>query len=144
MQKQKVPVAAILASCLLVTTLVFFGLWQSARHDQSDLRRLAQAGASEAYQSFSDFQARGAQSDYWHGVAAFRSYENAYTLLTDGTNKAADRIFVNEIYGSLVLSPERSGQHIAELLEVLALLTEDVEDPNAYARMSDLRNFLQE
>ena len=144
MQKRKKSIAIMLALCFLALALVFFGLWQSARHERSDLRRLAQAGASEAYQCFLGFQARGEESDYWYGVAAFRSYENAYTLLTEDTNQAGNRIFVNEVYGSLVLFPERSRTHISELLEVLALLSDNVEDPNAYARMSDLRNSLQE
>ena len=38
----------------------------------------------------------GEVSSYWYGVAAFRSFEQAYHLLTEGTNKSSNYVFCND------------------------------------------------
>lgn len=63
--------------------------------------------------------------------------------MTEDTNKSANRIFCNEVYGSLVLSPELSQAHISDILHVMKILSENVMGENGYVRMSELRNMLQ-
>ena len=65
-------------------------------------------------------------------------------MLTEGTNKSSNYAFCNEVYGCLVLSPEKSQKHIAEIIEVMEILAANVEDENGYLRMADLRNNMQE
>lgn len=85
--KKRISLICLLAAVL--AAVVFCALWQSAAQDRSALRALAQSGAAEAYALFSDFQEKGYDSDYWGGVAAFHAFQQAYTSLTDGTDKAA-------------------------------------------------------
>lgn len=66
-----------------------------------------------------------------------------YGLLTEDTNKSTNRIFCNEVYGSLVLSPELSQAHISDIVYVMKILSENVMDENGYVRMLELRNTLQ-
>ena len=127
---------------LLLATIVFCVLWQKASNDHTELETLARSGASEAYTRFSDFETMGNESDYWGGVAAFRVFQEAYVALTEGND--ANRVFCNEVYGSLLLSPERSKACISDVIEVMKMLSEDVMDENAYLRMSELRNTLQQ
>ena len=68
----------------------------------------------------------------------------AYYLLIDGTNKASNYVFCNEVYGHLVLSPEKSQKHIVEIIEVMEILSINVENEDGYLRMADLRNNMQE
>lgn len=89
------------------------------------------------------YQESGDDGDYWQGVAAFYAFQEAYGLLTEDTNKSANRIFCNEVYGSLVLSPELSQAHISDILHVMKILSENVMGENGYVRMSELRNMLQ-
>ena len=138
--KKTVPVLIII--CLAVTSSIFCGLWLRERNDRDDVLRLARSGASETYESFLDFRSSGDDSDYWRGVAAFRSFEQAYQTLVDGTNRETNYTFCNEVYASLLLSPEKSREHIPEICQVMELLSKDVEDVNGYARMADLRNTL--
>ena len=63
--------------------------------------------------------------------------------LTEDTNKTTNRIFCNEVYGSLVLSPELSQAHISDIVYVMKILSENVMDENGYVRMLELRNTLQ-
>lgn len=112
-------------------------------HDQTDFTTFAQAEANKAYTSFSAYQESGNDGDYWQGVAAFYAFQEAYGLLTEDTNKSANRIFCNEVYGSLVLSPELSQAHISDILHVMKILSENVMGENGYVRMSELRNMLQ-
>lgn len=87
----------------------FCALWQSAAQDRSALRALAQSGTAEAYALFSDFQEKGYDSDYWGGVAAFHAFQQAYTSLTDGTDKTANRPLCSAVYGGLLIT-RRSGR----------------------------------
>lgn len=141
MKKKIIPVLAI---CLAASTILLAMLWRSAENSKDDVRLLAQASAAEAYTHFVAYQTHGQTSSYWYGVAEFRSFENAYHLLTEGTNKATNYVFCNEVYGHLVLSPEKSQLHISEIVEVMEILSLDVEDENGYLRMADLRNNIQE
>ncbi len=74
----KKQVQIILVVCLTITTLVFAFLWQNEKNNKDDLRLLAQASAKETYINFTEYQANGQENDYWNGVAAFRSFEQAY------------------------------------------------------------------
>ena len=104
---------------------------------------MAQASAADACAQFTEYQTDGCESSYWYGVAAFRSFQQAYDSLTEGTNKAANYAFCNEVYGYLGLSPEISQSHISELIETMSILPLDVEDENGYSKMSELRNSLK-
>ena len=138
--RRKIP--AVLAVCLAATTLLFAFLWQREVRSHDETRALAQAGAADAYAHFAAYQETGEESDYWYGVAAFRSFAQAYHLLVEGTNKDTNYLFCNEVYGQLVLSPGDGRAHSSELVAVMEILAQDVEDENGYLRMSELRNLL--
>lgn len=135
-------ISVILIVVLAAAAVTFGVLWQSALRDHSDIEALARAGVDEAYTRFSDFQKRGDDGDYWGGVAAFHTFQQAHILLTEGTSQAADRVFCSEVYGALLLKPELAKAHMAEVIEVMELLAQDVTDANAYVRMAELGNAL--
>ena len=128
---------------LLLAAVAFCVLWQRALHDASDVEAIAQAGAAEAYRQFVSYQEKGSDGDYWAGVAAFSSFQRAYGFLTMDTGKSANYAFCNEVYGSLLYSPERSKEHISEIIDVMKILSENVLDERGYSRMSELRNALK-
>ena len=142
--RMKRKAAAILILCLTIFSLLFAVLWQRAENSKDDIRQLAQASASDAYSQFVEYQANGEVSSYWYGVAAFRSFEQAYYLLVDGTIKSSNYAFCKEVYGYLVLSPETSQKHMAEIIEVMEILSMNVENEDGYLRMADLRNNIQD
>ena len=128
---------------MLVAALLF-GVFCFRAQRETDLRLLAQAGAQEAYDRFSAFLEKGEESGYWGGVAAFYAYERAYSLLTSREEASLDeRILCSEAYGSLLLHPEESKAHLDELIDVLALLSEDVMAREGYAAVEALRNVLE-
>ena len=139
----KKRIEIIIIICLAISTLVFGVLWQSAEKNNEDIKLLAQSSAADAYTDFTDYQNNGHESSYWSGVANFRSFQQAYYLMTEGTNKSTNYIFCNEVYGYLVLSPEESQGHISEVIEVMEILAQNVEDENGYIRMSELRNLFK-
>ena len=134
----------ILVIVLALAALAMGMLWQRALRDDSDMAALAQAAAGEAYTRFSDYQERGDDGDYWGGVAAFHTFQEAYACMEAGPSQAASRTFCSEVYGALLLSPEQGKAHMAEVLDAVALLAADVRDENGYLRLADLRNTLQE
>ncbi len=109
---------------------------------REDIRQMAQAGAANAYEQFVEYQTKGYRSSYWYGVAEFRAFQTAYHMLTEGTNKATNFTFCNEVYGSLVLAPEKSRKHMEEIVAVMEILSANVEDDTGYARMEELRHRL--
>lgn len=139
----KRSVATILIIVLTLSTIAFCVLWQRTAHNQSDFATFAQAEANKAYTSFSAYQESGDDGDYWQGVAAFYAFQEAYGLLTEDTSKSTNRIFCNEVCGSLVLSPEQAKAHISDIARVMKMLSENVMDEGAYAQMAELRNTLQ-
>lgn len=134
----------IIIVCFFMSTIAFCGLWLGAKYDKSEILLLAQEGANDAFIQFTQYQQTGDESYYWAGVASFRSFEQAYYLIVEGTNKTTNYIFCNEVYGSLVHAPERSRNHIAEIVAVMEALSYDVRDENAYLLMENLRNSLQQ
>jgi len=134
----------IIIVCLLATTVIFFGLWQQEKNNQAEMTSLCQASAASATNFFSNYQANGVDSDYWHAVAEFRVFEQSYGMLAEGTNKQANYTFSNEVYGYLVLYPERSKKHIDEIIDVMAIIAKDVTDGAGFVRMADLRNNIKE
>ena len=139
-RSMKKSIASMIIAVLSLLAIIFCVLWQHTVHDQTDF---AQAEANKAYTSFSAYQESGNDGDYWQGVAAFYAFQEAYGLLTEDTNKSTNRIFCNEVYGSLVLSPELSQAHISDIVYVMKILSENVMDENGYVRMLELRNTLQ-
>ena len=136
-------ITSIIMVVLSLLAMIFCVLWQHTVHDQSDFTTFAQAEANKAYTSFLAYQESGDDGDYWPGVAAFYAFQEAYGLLTEDTNKSTNHIFCNEVYGSLVLSPELSQAHISDIVYVMKILSENVMDENGYVQMLELRNTLQ-
>ena len=139
----KKSIAVVLAVVLAVSTVVFCALWQRAVHDTSELEAFAQAEALKAYTYFTDYQSGKDNADYWQGVAAFHAFTDAYGVLTEGTNKSANRVFCDEVYSSLTQSLEQSQAHIEEIASVMKLLSEDITNETAHAKMLELRNTLE-
>ncbi len=133
----------ILIVCLAITTLIFAFLWQNEKNSKDDLLLLAQASANDAYANFVKYQENGHESNYWSGVSAFRSFEQAYYLLTENTNKTVNYTFCNEVFGLLVIHPEKCQDHMDNIIATMYILANDVEDENGHLKMSELRNTLE-
>lgn len=139
MMKNRACLIPILA--LALAAVVFCVLWQRAAHDTAQLEALAQSSAQEAYTRFSDYQKNGHDSDYWGGVAAFHSFQSAYALLAE--DAAANRTFCSEVYGSLLIFPDRSKAHMPEIVAVMQALSDNIRSETAYLRMAELGSALQ-
>ncbi len=139
----KIRVQIILIICLAISTLVCAFLWQSEKNSKDDLLLLAQASANDAYADFVKYQENGHESNYWSGVASFRTFEQAYYLLTENTNKTTNYTFCNEVFGSLVIHPEKCQDHMEDIIATMYILANDVEDENGHLKMSGLRNTLE-
>lgn len=119
--KKRIFIVLIIA--LSLSSVTFCTLWQRALYDKSDLEVIAQTEANEAYRRFLDFQENGDDCDYWGGVSAFYAFQRAYSLLTEDTSKTTNNTFCNEVYGSLLCSPERSKAHISDIIDVMKILS---------------------
>ena len=71
-------------------------------------------------------------------MAAWRVFQQAHDLL-----RSEDRLVLNEIYASLLLSPEKARTQLEELTRILSLLAEDPLDQTAVLQLYDLRAALQ-
>ncbi len=138
----KKGIAAILAVCFAVSALVFAFLWISEKNSKDDLRELAQAGATDAYAQFAMYRDNGDIRRYWDGVASFRTFQQAYLSLFQGTNSSSNYLICDEVYGYLIDEPEKSRIHIADIVNIMELFSQDIEDLNGHAQMLNLRNAL--
>lgn len=115
---------------------------EKSRGRKEAIRQMAQTSAASACEEFAEYQRKGHDSNYWYGVAEFRAFQMAYHMLVEDTNKAPNFTFCNEVYGSLVLAPEKSQENIDDIVAVMEILSADVEDDTGYARMDELRHRL--
>lgn len=129
----------VLLSLTTLVTVVFCLLWQGARRDHSDLVTLARSGAAETCTRFSDYQVHGDDGDYWGGVAAFRTFQQACALLPEQGSDAV----CSAVYGQLLLNPDRAKAHLPELIAVMEPLAQDPTDASARLRLYELRDLLQ-
>lgn len=109
--KRRLPLLLMLAA--MAAAVVFCVLWRQAAADRSQLTDLARSGAAEAVRRFSDYQSRGGDGDYWGGVAAFHTFQQASALLPE--DGADGRAACSAVYGSLLLSPDRAKEHLPGL-----------------------------
>ena len=124
----------VLLSLTTLATVVFCLLWQGARRDHSDLVTLARSGAAETCTRFSDDQVHGDDGDYWGGVAAFRTFQQACALLPEqGSDAVCSAVY-----------PEGAKAHLPELIAVMEPLAQDPTDASARLRLYELRDLLQE
>ena len=87
----------VLLSLTTLAAVVFCLLWQGARRDHSDLVTLARSGAAETCTRFSDDQAHGDDGDYWGGVAAFHTFQQACALLPEqGSDAVCSAVYGQE------------------------------------------------
>lgn len=135
--KLPVSITAIVAAILLAIYCVV--LWGKVDAEREKLTDLGSSEITSAAQHFDDYSKSGEDSDYYYGVADFRSFMQSYLASLDGSSDG-DYLEMNKLYGSMVLSPERVQQHTAELLEIFSYLTEDYTDQNGYLRMMELNN----
>lgn len=136
----KKRIAIPLIAVLSLAAVLFCVLWQGALRDRSKLKTLAQAGAAEAAQRFSDYQESVEDADYWGGVSAFHVFQEAYVgWAADPT----DRSVCSEVYGSLLQLPERGKEHLPELIGAMELLSQNAGDKAGQAKLLELRNALK-
>ena len=135
-------ISPALCIVLFAAAVVFCVLWQTEKHDRSERKDFAQAEAGKAYASFLAYEETGHAEDYWGGVAAFSAFQDAYRILTEGTEKSTNGTFLNEIYGNLLVFPERGKNHISELVELMKILSENSMTESGEARMLALCNAL--
>ncbi len=132
----------VLILCLAVSTFAFAFLWLAEKNSRDDVKELAQAAAADAYTQFSAYLSHGDISDYWDGAASFRAFQQAYQAYGQGTNKETDSLICREVSGYLIAEPEKSQAHMADLVRIMELLSENAEDLNGHAQMLELRNAL--
>ena len=132
----------ILTFCLAISTLAFAFLWMEEKNSGEDVKELARAAAVDAYERFTEYRSRGEASSYWDGVASFHTFQQAYSSVIQGTNQASNALICEEVYGYLLAGPEESRSHIADIVQTMEVLAEDVEALSGHARMLDLRNAL--
>ena len=132
----------ILTLCLAISALVFAFLWMEEKNSKEDVRALARAAAADAYTQFTEYWSQGDTDSYWDGVASFRTFQQAYSSVVQGANQASNALICEEVYGYLLAGPEESQSHIADIVQTMGVLSEDVEDLNGHARMLELRNAL--
>ena len=130
----------VLLSLTTLAAVVFCLLWQGALRDHADIVSLARSGAAETCTRFSDDQAHGNDGDYWGGVAAFHTFQQACALLPEQGSDAV----CSAVYGQLLLNPDRAKAHLPELIAVMEPLAQDPTDASARLRLYELRDLLQE
>lgn len=106
-RRKRLPL--ILLSLTTLAAVVFCLLWQGALRDHADIVSLARSGAAETCTRFSDDQSHGDDGDYWGGVAAFRTLQQACALLPEQGSDAV----CSAVYGQLLLRPEGAKAHLA-------------------------------
>ena len=132
----------VLLSLTTLAAVVFCLLWQGALRDHADIVSLARSGAAETCTRFSDYQVHGDDGDYWGGVAAFRTFQQACALLPE--QGSDDRAVCSAVYGQLLLNPDRAKAHLPEIIAVMEPLAQDPTDASARLRLYELRDLLQE
>ena len=59
-----------------------------------------------------------------------------------GTNSSSNYLICDEVYGYLIGEPEKSHTHIADIVNIMELFSQDIEDLNGHAQILNLRNAL--
>ena len=120
--------AGILIVFLAVLCIV---LWQQKNAEIKKMESLCEYSASEALKYFSKYEAEGNYSDYVQGVAAYRSFLNAYLYLEDSTpnddSHTTGYTICAVAYGFMLVSPKQVQGNVRGLIEALEYLSTDYD-----------------
>jgi len=129
----------IIIAVLFILSCTFTVLYAVERNDHSELETLCLSGARSALDGFERYIESDADGDYLYAVADFNTYKNAYYQLTEST----DYTVLNEVYGYMVLYPERVKDNIDTITEALKYLSEDYDHMNGIHLMYNARNSIK-
>ena len=119
-----------------------FAMWLRGEKEHEKMENLCMTSARMAWQSFEEYASTGDNAEFWYGVGDFRSFMTAYLYLND--NEAdPNYLYCNEVYGWMVLNPDKVKEDMHVLNSALWILSEDYTDPNGYNLMSVLANVLK-
>ena len=139
--KKKIPYIIIIAFAL--AAVVFAGLWVREKSEKVQMMELlCENSVQQSYERFTAYEKIEADEDYWYGVAEYNSFMKAYILLCDGEQQS-NRIELNRAYGSMVLKAEKVQENMDQLLDVLALISKDIYNPNAMLRLNEFNNAIE-
>lgn len=135
-KKSYIAVICVLAAL----TVLFVGLWTSAKNDKSDLYRLAKISAENASANFERFLTSGSDSDYFKGVADFNAFRLASEALL---GSGARYTFCNEVYYILADESDACKPNVGQLIEVLDKIAENIQHEGVYDNLANLRSELR-
>lgn len=147
-KRGRTKLTAVLLAVFVTASAVFGWLWQQERRDHAEVERLCAASANYSFESFRDYRDRGGEGNYWSAVADFRAFQQSLKVLIDAKAapshiSSAEYTVCNQIYGFLLLEPARAELHIGELVELMAALSRDIYNVQAYQHLYELRSLLE-
>ena len=134
----------VFATCvLLVAVLASVFVTSSVQNAiaKNELTDTLKQHADDAKTDFSEYVQTGKESYYISAVSSFYAFQQTY-LSRKGSD--SNYLFMNEVYGYLVLTPDEAKTHASELAEVMRILSEDPFHANGYHKLSSLRNALKD
>ena len=136
----------LFASCILLVAVaasVFVTIAVQNGITKNEMITTMKRHASDASTDFSEFVKTGKESYYVSAVASFYAFEETYLAYNGQEGSDPNHLFMNEVYGYLILSPEKAKEHAQELSDIMDILAEDPLHANGYYRFSVLRNVLK-
>ena len=100
------------------------------------------AGARSASQSFYEYIESGEECDFYYGVGEYRAFMMAYLFVNDNKTDP-NYLYLNDVYGQMVLRPDKAMEQAHVLSTVMWILGEDYADSNAYNQLANLANLLK-
>lgn len=134
----------VLAACvLLVAVLASVFVTSSVQNviAKNELTDTLKQYAGDAEADFSECARTGKESYYISAVSSFYAFQQTY-LSRLGSD--SNYLFMNEVYGYLVLTPDEAKTHASELAEIMEILSEDPFNANGYHKLSVIRHTLNQ
>lgn len=135
----------LLLVCSIISTGVFFGLWQHEKNSDAELVLIATSSVNESLIAFNEYLSNSHDTSYISGVAAFDSFQKAVFSLVDKNPQSisySNHLLINNTCADLIFSEKKSKENIKLFIEVLTMLSKNINDPNAYARMENFNNII--
>ena len=133
----KKKITIILLICSIIINIILGALYFNEKNSVKKHEVLFNYSASFARERLLEFQQNESQSDFTYAVCNINSMNYALGFLKTTGMETLD---FNELYGLMVLDPYKFKIYTSDICEILELLEQDYNDPNAYSKLRIMLN----
>lgn len=139
----KTRVQRLLYVILTLGLIFFLLLWKKEKGNYEDLVRVFKYSVENSLEEFKNYKENENMSTYYEAVSYFKVIDSSATFMPEDSIQYQNLLLLKFMHSMMVSNPDKTKENIDLIIEILTLLHEDENNPNAYLKMFNYRNAIE-